>query len=77
MYVNLRKEMLKRKIHYKDIAALLKQHKDRVQKKVTGYNTGFYVNEAIKIHKKLFPDVNFEYLFRFKKLHKWIEDKPK
>lgn len=62
MYMNLKKELKKRKIPAIRIAEYLGCRSSTVYDKING-KYRFYYDEAKKIRDKFFPDVSIEYLF--------------
>ena len=62
MYNNLRAEMARKGIKIKDLAELLGVRRSTVSDKING-KYRFYYEEASKIKKTFFPDLDLEYLF--------------
>lgn len=62
MYLNLKCELLKKGITYKQIAKLLGLGEKTIYNKING-NSEFTFSEVKKIKQTLFPDLTLEYLF--------------
>lgn len=61
--LNLKGEMVKRRLNIEDIARVLGIHKNTAANKVNGL-TPFTVDEAIRLHKNCFQDLELKYLFQ-------------
>jgi plasmid maintenance system antidote protein VapI len=59
---NLKAEMVRSDVKPKDIAALLEVRDATVYDKLNGHY-GFSFDEALKIKRRYFPDLDLEYLF--------------
>jgi hypothetical protein len=64
MYKNLISEIAIRKIAKTDIATALSVSRDTLENKLRGI-TDFKVSEAVFIHEKFFPDLDYQELFQF------------
>lgn len=62
MLNNLDKARRKNKITLTDIGDLLGMRYQTVSDKITGIS-GFKYSEAVLVHKKFFPEYDFEWLF--------------
>jgi len=62
LYKNLKAEMARRGVMVKDIAELLNVRRSTASDKING-KFRFYYDEALKIKKEFFPDLDLEYLF--------------
>lgn len=62
MLRNLRAEMVRSDVKPKDIASLLKVRDATVYDKLNGHYE-FSFNEALKIKRRYFPNLELEYLF--------------
>jgi len=62
MYPNLERVMKERKITKKSLAIFLQVRYATLVDKTNG-NSRFYLEEAMSIQKKFFPDLEIEYLF--------------
>lgn len=63
MYVNLVVAMKLRKITIENIAEYLGLHRNSVSNKLKG-ESKFTIEEAFKIHKRFFPEMDIEELFK-------------
>lgn len=61
--LNLKVEMVRRKITIEEIALFLNIHRNSASNKVNG-DTSFTFEESVKIQEKYFPDMELKYLFR-------------
>lgn len=64
MYRNLKAEMLRKNVSYKDLASLLNTTERTISNKVYG-KTFFKSNEMFLIKETFFEDIGLDYLFRF------------
>lgn len=64
MYKNLEKEMKSRGIKREQLVDLLEIAYNTVSGRING-DTRFYLDEALKVKKVFFPELEIEYLFNF------------
>lgn len=62
-YGNLKAELSKKDITYKEVAISLGLHRNAVERKIKG-ESKFSVEEAMHIQEKFFSDISISYLFR-------------
>jgi plasmid maintenance system antidote protein VapI len=60
--INLRVEMVKRRVSIEDIAELFGIHRNSVANKLNGISS-FTIDESVKIQEKYFPESELKYLF--------------
>lgn len=61
--INLKGEMAKKDITIEEVSKLLGIHRNSVANKING-DSSFSIDEAFKIHKRFFPNLSMEYLFK-------------
>lgn len=61
--INLKGELAKKDITIEEVAKLLGIHRNSVANKING-DSSFTIEEAFKIHRKYFPKLSLEYLFK-------------
>lgn len=62
MYANLRSEMGRKRLAIKDIAEAIKMNRDTLSRKLSG-KSPLYLDEAIKIQRACFSDIDVLTLF--------------
>ncbi len=63
MYSNLKAEIVRNNMTYRDLAKLLGVTEQTIRRKVTG-ESDFDVSEGLTIRNTLFPSLEFDYLFK-------------
>ena len=63
VYNNLRAEMARYHLTIQSMAAGLKMNRDTLSRKLSG-KSPLYLDEAFKIQRMFFPDLDVSYLFR-------------
>lgn len=63
VYNNLRAEMARHHLTIQSMAAGLKMNRDTLSRKLSG-KSPLYLDEAFKIQRMFFPDLDVSYLFR-------------
>ena len=63
VYNNLRAEMARHHLTIQSMAAGLKMNRDTLSRKLSG-KSPLYLDEALKIQRMFFPDLDVSYLFR-------------
>ena len=63
VYNNLRAEMARHHLTIQFMAAGLKMNRDTLSRKLSG-KSPLYLDEAFKIQRMFFPDLDVSYLFR-------------
>lgn len=63
VYNNLRAEMARHHLTIQSMAVGLKMNRDTLSRKLSG-KSPLYLDEAFKIQRMFFPDLDVSYLFR-------------
>lgn len=63
MYLNLRKELIRKGLRYEDVAHDLGIHKNTFANKVSG-KVDFSLREAVRLHEKYFAEIDFLELYK-------------
>lgn len=63
VYNNLRAEMARHHLTIQSMAAGLKMNRDTLSRKLSG-KSPLYLDEAFRIQRMFFPDLDVSYLFR-------------